>query len=65
VTLQVELDERGHIASVALIEGSGSARLDSAARTAVLGWRCNAAMRHGRPTRAVATQSLEFVLDRR
>lgn len=65
VTLQVELDEHGGIAHVAIVKGSGFARLDEAARVAVQSWHCNAATLHGRPTRAVATQSLEFVLQRR
>lgn len=62
VTLRVELDERGRVSAVSIVKSSGSLRLDTAARTAVLTWHCNAAMRDGQPVRAVAIQSLDFNL---
>lgn len=65
VTLRVELDERGRVDGVTVIRSSGQTRLDEAARAAVLTWQCNAATREGQPIRAVATQTLEFVLTRR
>jgi protein TonB len=65
VTLRVELDERGRVDGVTVVRSSGHARLDAAARAAVLTWQCNAATREGQPIRAVATQTLEFVLTRR
>lgn len=65
VTLRVELDERGRVDGVTVIRSSGHARLDEAARAAVLTWQCNAAIWDGQPIRAVATQSLEFILTRR
>ena len=65
VTLRVELDEQGRVSEVGIVESSGFTRLDEAARAAVLTWRCNAAMRDGKPARAFAIQTLEFVLERR
>lgn len=65
VSLRVELDEAGRVADVTVIGSSGSRALDDAAVAAVRGWRCNAALRDGRPVRAVATQALDFVIERR
>lgn len=65
VTLRVELDAQGKVSDVAILKSSGFTRLDEAARAAVLRWNCNTAMRDGKPARAVAVQSLEFVLERR
>jgi protein TonB len=62
VTLRVELDESGHVSAAIVLKSSGSLRLDTAARTAVLTWRCNAVMHDGQPVRAVAIQSLDFNL---
>jgi protein TonB len=65
VTLRVEIDERGLVGAVDVIKSSGYARLDAAARAALLTWRCNPALRDGMPVRAIAIQRLEFVLERR
>lgn len=65
VRLRVELDENGRIDRVTIVSSSGSPRLDEAARTAIESWRCRPAQREGHPVRAVAMQSLAFVLDRR
>jgi len=65
VTLRVELDEQGRVSDLGIVKSSGFTRLDEAARAAVLTWRCNAALRDGKPVRAVAIQTLEFVLERR
>lgn len=65
VVLRVELDESGRVENVAVLRSSGSGRLDEAARTAVAAWHCRPAQRQGQPVRAVALQTLAFVLDRR
>lgn len=65
VTLQVVLDETGRVAQADIIRGSGFARLDEAARSTVMSWRCNPAMRDGRTVRTVAMQIFEFILKRR
>jgi periplasmic protein TonB len=65
VTLRVELDAHGQVSDVRVERSSGFGRLDEAARTAVLSWRCQPAVRSGQPTAAVAIQSLEFKLERR
>lgn len=65
VRLRVELDEAGRIDQVTIVSSSGSARLDEAALSAIQSWRCRPAERGGRPVRAVALQSLAFVLSKR
>jgi protein TonB len=65
VTLRVELDEHGQVTEAGVIKSSGYARLDAAGRSAVMTWRCNPVLRDGKPARAIAIQSLEFVLERR
>ena len=65
VRLRVELDESGRIDQVTIVSSSGSPRLDEAARIAIESWRCKPAERDGQPVRAVALQSLAFVLDHR
>ena len=65
VRLQVELDADGRIEKVTILSSSGSPRLDEAARSAIESWRCLPAQHQGRPVRAVALQSLAFVLERR
>jgi protein TonB len=65
VRLRVELDETGRVSAVGIIRTSGYTRLDEAARAAVLTWRCQPATRDGQPVRAVAIQSLAFVLQSR
>ena len=62
VTLRVELDEQGKVQYVGIVKSSGFAQLDEAALAALLNWRCNAALRDGKPTRSVAIQTFEFVL---
>jgi len=64
VRLRVELDEFGRIDRVTIVSSSGSPRLDEAARTAIQSWRCRPAQHDGQPVRAVALQSLAFVLER-
>jgi protein TonB len=63
VLLRVELDERGRIDSARVEKPSGSARLDDAALAAVRDWRCNPALREGKPVRAIALQPFNFVLE--
>lgn len=60
--LRVELDEQGRVATARVVTGSGFARLDEAALTAVKTWRCTPAQRDGQPVRAVALQPFKFVL---
>jgi len=60
--LRVELDEQGQVTAARVSGSSGFARLDEAALAAVRTWRCNPAMRDGRPVRAVALQPFKFVL---
>ncbi|MCX7165277.1 MAG: TonB family protein [Rhodocyclales bacterium] len=60
--LRVELDEQGHVSTARVATGSGYARLDEAALTAVKTWRCTPAQRNGQPVRAVALQPFKFVL---
>jgi periplasmic protein TonB len=64
VRLRVELDESGRIDRVTIVSSSGSPRLDDAARAAIESWRCRPAQHDGQPVRAVALQSLAFVLER-
>lgn len=65
VRLRVELDESGRIDSVSIVSSSGSPRLDQAARAAIESWHCRPAQKDGHAVRAVALQSLDFVLERR
>ncbi|MCX7156033.1 MAG: energy transducer TonB [Rhodocyclales bacterium] len=60
--LRVELDELGHVSTARVATGSGFARLDDAALSAVKTWRCNPAQRNGQAVRAVALQPFKFVL---
>jgi len=62
VTLRVELDEDGQVRAATVVRSSGSVRLDESAHDAVMTWRCTGARRDGRPVRAVAIQTLAFVL---
>lgn len=62
VVLRVELDEFGHVATARIQSSSSHQRLDEAALGTVRSWRCNPAMRNGRPVRAVALQPFKFVL---
>jgi protein TonB len=63
VRMRVAIDEAGRIDSVQIVQSSGSARLDEAAREAVRLWRCQPAQRDGRAVKAVAMQTLAFVLE--
>jgi len=65
VRLRVEIDVQGNIESVAIVNSSGSPRLDAAAQAAIQTWRCKPAERDGRKVRAVAEQTLAFVLAKR
>jgi protein TonB len=65
VRMKVEIDELGRIESVSVVGSSGSPRLDDAAREAIQSWRCQPAERDGKPVRAVALQTMAFVLGRR
>jgi protein TonB len=65
VRMKVEIDELGRIESVSIVGSSGSPRLDDAAREAIQSWRCQPAERDGKPVRAVALQTMAFVLGRR
>lgn len=62
VRLRIELDERGRVDSVQVVGSSGSRQLDDAARAAIQSWRCQPAQRDGRGVRAVAMQTLAFIL---
>lgn len=62
VVLRVELDETGAVAAARVATGSGHARLDEAALSAVKTWRCRPALRDSRPVRAMALQPFKFVL---
>jgi protein TonB len=63
VRLRVELDETGQITLVKVAASSGYARLDNAGIAAVKTWHCEAAMRDGKPVRAVAMQPFDFILE--
>ncbi|MFO1400945.1 MAG: energy transducer TonB [Steroidobacteraceae bacterium] len=65
VTLRVELDAGGRVATVRVAQSSGSPLLDEAAIAAVSHWQCQPAQRDGVPVAAVALQPLQFVLRRR
>ena len=60
--LQVELDERGRVITVAVKTTSGFPRLDEAAVNAVKSWRCSPAKRNGAAVRSVALQPFNFTL---
>ncbi len=60
--LRVELDENGRIDQARVVDSSGYDRLDNAALEAVKNWQCRPSIRDGQPTRAVALQPFNFVL---
>jgi protein TonB len=60
--VRLELDLSGHIASRAILQSSGSSRLDKAALAAVDRYQCKPALLDGRPVPATTTQQFEFVL---
>lgn len=65
VVLQVALDAAGQVTDVAVVSSSGSRALDDAGADAIRHWRCQPAESDGHTVRSVATQALEFVLERR
>ncbi len=65
VVLRVELDEGGDVSKASVQSSSGYSRLDEAALAAIKGWRCQPALRDGKPVRAVALQPFNFVLEGR
>lgn len=65
VRLRVELDPDGRIAEVTVIRSSEHPLLDAAAVATVRGWHCLPAQRDGHPVAALATQTFDFVLERR
>lgn len=62
VVLRVELDEQGRVSAAHVVTSSGSTRLDEAAMSAVVKWRCTPAQRDGVTVRAVALQPFNFIL---
>lgn len=62
VTLRVELDEQGHVATAQVATGSGYPRLDEAALLVIRTWRCSPVIRNGQPVRAAALQPFKFIL---
>jgi periplasmic protein TonB len=62
VTVLVELDETGAVASARVSESSGYTRLDEAALSAVRSWRCNPARRGAQAVRALAYQPFKFLV---
>lgn len=60
--VQVELDELGRVAHVAIKTKSGFTRLDEAAVNAVKTWRCTPAKRNGVAVRSVAEQPFNFTI---
>lgn len=62
LTLQVELDESGHVSETIVVNSSGYSRLDNAALDAVKTWRCKPAVRDGQPVRAIALQPFNFII---
>jgi protein TonB len=65
VVLRVALDSTGQVSDVSVVSSSGSRVLDDAGVEAIRHWRCIPAERDGHPVGAIATQALEFVLERR
>lgn len=65
VTLHVLLDETGVVRDVDVLKSSGSPRLDAAGIATVRAWRCRPAMRDNQAVQSTATQTFEFVLNKR
>ncbi len=65
VTLRVLLDATGSVRDVAVVRSSGSQRLDAAGIATVRAWRCRPAMRDNQAVQSTATQTFEFVLNKR
>tara|TARA_Y100001936_G_scaffold249272_1_gene299202 strand:- start:31032 stop:31715 length:684 start_codon:yes stop_codon:yes gene_type:complete len=62
LVLRVELDKKGRVSEASVAESSTYKRLDDAALAVVKTWRCNPALRNGKPVRAIALQPFNFVL---
>ena len=62
LVLRVELDEKGRVSKANVVETSTYRRLDQAALAVVKTWRCEPALRNGKPVRAIALQPFNFVL---
>ncbi|MCO6433463.1 energy transducer TonB [Nitrosomonas nitrosa] len=60
--LRLELDEKGIVQKVQIVNGSGYDRLDEAAIAAVKTWRCTPPVQNGQPARVIALQPFYFVL---
>ncbi|MES2919416.1 MAG: energy transducer TonB [Pseudomonadota bacterium] len=63
VTLQLKVRADGKVMAVQVLESSGHARLDRAARDAAWRWRLLPAQREGRAVEGVLVQTLEFRLE--
>jgi protein TonB len=64
VVVRAEIDERGFVTAASIEESSGHAQLDDAAVQVIRVWRCEPPMRGGEPSRGIALQPFEFILDR-
>jgi periplasmic protein TonB len=64
VVLRVVIDERGAASSIEIETSSGHARLDAAAREAVLGAAFRPYVEDGEPRRALVLIPIEFALNR-
>ncbi|MBL78597.1 MAG: energy transducer TonB [Nitrosomonadaceae bacterium] len=62
LVLRVELDKKGRVSTASVKVSSTYKRLDEAALAVVKTWRCNPALRNGKPVRAIALQPFNFVL---
>lgn len=63
VMLQLAVDASGRLGEVNVLRSSGFARLDKAARAAVLRWRFQPAIENGQPVAAQLTLPVRFALD--
>lgn len=63
VLLEIEVDAAGRVAAVSVLESSGFARLDQAAREGVLAWRFEPALRDGAPVAERFRHRVEFVIE--
>lgn len=63
VTLQLKVRADGKVAAVQVLESSGHARLDRAARDAAWRWRLLPAQREGRAVDGILVKTLEFRLE--
>ncbi len=63
VVLRVVVNRKGRADEVTVVQSSGYARLDKAARKAVRKWKFQPAQKHGRSTRGVVQVPISFVLE--